>query len=422
MVFLLRNIILTIFTLFFIAWNALAASQAISAYETQIFSESKKEKIEKLQTVFKNLNLYSGPIDGVYTSIERDLLAYQIKNWLAINKNSYGAGYFGVKTFKKMEAEYGDVFTKLADLHLQKEQIALWDRYFMVTAYYSPLPWQARYTTGSYAGDKRLNGNGTHAASGKQVFPGLLAAPRNYDFWTKIFLEGIGVGSVEDRWWAIVNAGERGYSEDRIDIWMWSGDEGLERALKWGKRRVKWEIVELSESVSVVFNSSPVEKYRKLKIDAENPERESVKKLQTLFTQIGLYTWPISGEFEDIRPILVDFQVKQEVITNKDSYVAGYVGEKTIQALRREYGSQWIFRQPEELTLENIAISDLRRKQLIKIGDILNTKIDKKYRKNTVQNNNYRKKLHSILEKAIIKTKKTKRKNDFRYLKIYLKK
>jgi len=38
---------------------------------------------------------------------------------------------------------------------------------FIVTAYYSPLPDQSFYLKGSYEADIRLNGNGTHGASGK---------------------------------------------------------------------------------------------------------------------------------------------------------------------------------------------------------------------------------------------------------------
>lgn len=55
-------------------------------------------------------------------------------------------------------------------------------RTFVVTAYYSPLPDQARYLRGSYEADIRLNGNGTHGASGKPVYVGMLAAPKHYEF------------------------------------------------------------------------------------------------------------------------------------------------------------------------------------------------------------------------------------------------
>jgi hypothetical protein len=60
---------------------------------------------------------------------------------------------------------------------------------FIVTAYYSPLPNQSFYLKGSYEADIRLNGNGTHGASGKAVYVGMLAAPKTYPFGTKIYLQ-----------------------------------------------------------------------------------------------------------------------------------------------------------------------------------------------------------------------------------------
>lgn len=112
------------------------------------------------------------------------------------------------------------------------------EKYLIATAYYSPLPGQSYYLRGSYEADVRLNGNGTHGASGREVFPGMLAAPKTYEFGTKIYIEWVGTGSVEDRGGAIVPAGQRGYASDRIDIWMGSWEAGLKRALGWGKRKV----------------------------------------------------------------------------------------------------------------------------------------------------------------------------------------
>ena len=60
---------------------------------------------------------------------------------------------------------------------------------FVVTAYYSPLPNQSYYMKGSYEADVVLNGRGTNGASGKEVFIGMLAAPKKYPFGTKIHLE-----------------------------------------------------------------------------------------------------------------------------------------------------------------------------------------------------------------------------------------
>ena len=65
------------------------------------------------------------------------------------------------------------------------------ERTFIVTAYYSPLPNQSFYFKGNYNAEKRLNGNGTHGASGTPVFTGMIAAPKSYDFGTNIFFPGL---------------------------------------------------------------------------------------------------------------------------------------------------------------------------------------------------------------------------------------
>lgn len=45
------------------------------------------------------------------------------------------------------------------------------EKYFIVTAYYSPLPNQIFYGAGNYEAEIRLNGNGISGAGGKDVFP-----------------------------------------------------------------------------------------------------------------------------------------------------------------------------------------------------------------------------------------------------------
>lgn len=53
----------------------------------------------------------------------------------------------------------------------------------------------------------------------------MIAAPKTYAFGTQIFFEGLGLGRVEDRGGAIVEAFARGQAHDRIDIWVGYGDE-----------------------------------------------------------------------------------------------------------------------------------------------------------------------------------------------------
>ena len=116
-------------------------------------------------------------------------------------------------------------------------------RLFTVSAYYSPLPGQSVYMRGSYEADVVLNGRGTNGASGSGVFSGMLAAPKKYAFGTKIWLKGLGLGTVQDRGGAIVEAGKRGHAHDRVDVWMGEGEIGLRRALTWGIRTVEGEVV-----------------------------------------------------------------------------------------------------------------------------------------------------------------------------------
>ena len=105
---------------------------------------------------------------------------------------------------------------------------------FEVSAYYSPLPNQEKYVCGSYEEDLKMNGDGEYGADGTPVYVGMISAPTKYSFGTKIFIPGLGVGTVHDRGGAIYSS--KGY--DRLDIWMGYGDEGRKRALRWGRRRV----------------------------------------------------------------------------------------------------------------------------------------------------------------------------------------
>ncbi len=225
------------------------------------------------------------------------------------------------------------------------------ETYFVTTAYYSPLPWQSRYVTGSYAGDVRLNGEWVNTASGWWVFQWLLAGPRNYPFWTKIYFEWYGIWEIADRWGAIVKAGERGHSYDRIDIWMWYGDEWLERALRWGKRTIKWKIVVPSSEVSISFPESALGPLTKLTVNPEESLAQDVKKLQEIFTKAELYSGEINGEFESIKNELIDFQIKAWIIDSPEHSHAGWYGQRTIAALRERYWADTTILNEEPIDL-----------------------------------------------------------------------
>ncbi|PID87408.1 hypothetical protein CSB07_01815 [Candidatus Gracilibacteria bacterium] len=220
--------------------------------------------------------------------------------------------------------------------------------YFIVTAYYSPLPGQKFYLTGNYKDEIRLNGKGIAGASGKKVFSGMFAAPKKYDFGTKIFLKGLGAGVVEDRGGAIVPAGQRGYNYDRIDIWVGYGDEGLRRALYWGKRKVSGDIISGGSDITFNYKDIPAPMWvtKGLKKISDifttnigiKTDSKKIVELQKFLTKVGLYDSEIDGVYnKKVIDIVFDFQMRNNIIKGEDSLGAGYWGNKTRNLFLKKY-------------------------------------------------------------------------------------
>jgi len=242
---------------------------------------------------------------------------------------------------------------------------------FIITAYYSPLQGQSEYFHGTYEREIRVNGKWTNGASGAAVFEWMLAAPRNYPFGTKIYFEGYGIGEVQDRWGAIVEAGERGHSYDRIDIWMGYGDAWLQRAKKWWKREITWKIVSSQNESTIMFGEDPTGEIGSLKVNPES-ESEDIKKLQQIFKKVSLYDGEITGNYNDIQETLIDFQVSSWVLPSKDHEEAWYFGRKTTRALQKIYPIISPLVQESERQLGDFSTDNLSEEQklLFKYGKL----------------------------------------------------
>lgn len=102
----------------------------------------------------------------------------------------------------------------------------------IASAYYKPVPGQKKYVTGSYHGDRRLNGTGI-TYSGKQAEIGDLAADlRYYPLGTtfRVFIDGkdFGIWTVEDK-------GEAIKGPQRFDFFLGENDAGRIAAQSWGR-------------------------------------------------------------------------------------------------------------------------------------------------------------------------------------------
>ena len=216
---------------------------------------------------------------------------------------------------------------------------------FTVSAYYSPLPDQLYYVTGTYDGDITLNGNGTNGADGTEVYPGMIAAPKTYDFGTKMYIPGVGMVAVHDRGGAIVASNTEG-KHDRLDIWMGYGDEGLERALNWGMRTVEVTVYGPDDTISeevYLEGYSDAEKFIKEVVSPPalfpsdlwyGTQNDDVAKLQEYLTVLGYYKGALDGYYgDDTTEAVFMFQVDQGILDDWNDFGSGHFGINSRRAM-----------------------------------------------------------------------------------------
>ncbi|MFH1299181.1 MAG: peptidoglycan-binding protein [Patescibacteria group bacterium] len=244
-----------------------------------------------------------------------------------------------------LAANFGLTFAPL-DWSASADDDTPYEQTFTISAYYSPLEGQEYYVTGSYDGDIRLNGSGVNSADGTPVYPGMVAAPSSYDFGTKMYIPGVGIVAVHDRGGAILEAGERNYNYDRLDIWMGYGDLGLQRALNWGVRDVEITIYGVDPTVEenvYLEGYSDAEKFIKTTVLAPQlfpkdiwygTDGEDVRKLQSYLGILGYFNSNISGYYGDETAMAVyNFQVDQGIVDDWGQLGAGHFGINSRKAM-----------------------------------------------------------------------------------------
>lgn len=248
-----------------------------------------------------------------------------------------------------------------------------YEKEFVISAYYSPLPDQTKYVTGTFEGDVRLNGEGVWAADGTIVYPGIAAAPKNLPFGTKIKIPGFGTVSVHDRGGAI--------KDDRLDIWVGSGEEGLRRALGWGKRKVLVTVYgvddNIKESVDIaalpladISNFSVRTKYFNKDLSLGDTG-EDVRTLQRFLKKLDYFENDDTGYFgKETQDSVIEFQLAENIIPSRVAEDAGIFGPKTRVSLERALQTKKIN------ALANITSASLKRgdtnEEIKKLQTVLN--------------------------------------------------
>lgn len=261
------------------------------------------------------------------------------------------------------------------------ERLSYSKQVFIISAYYSPQPGQSRYSTGTYEGDIRLNGNGTNGADGTPVYPGMIAAPPEYAFGTVMYIPGVGTVRVNDRGGAIKSAGFRGNAYDRLDIWMGYGDAGLTRALNWGKRTVEVTVYGVNPDIptEVVFSDS----YDPVHIVTEVPEErifstdlglgtkgDEVTLLQEQLYEMG-YLKEVTGFYSyETASAVYQFQLAYNIVSSDLDLGAGYFGPTTRSTLEAWMEGELTAGDPELPSLPEVQAPELSTVSLEKYPDL----------------------------------------------------
>lgn len=419
----IKSIILILIStlIFLLFWLDAYASSYISESENQVLSWSVDETNTVLVKSSDSATSNSGTnseLEEKKSDVDNKTLDKKIENWI-INQDTEWAWLSEEQKLKVLNEYSSENNEDETDKQTETIETVKDVKYFYVTAYYSPVQWQRTYITWSYTWDVRLNWAWRNTASWKKVFDWLLAAPSSYTFWTKIELEWIWVWEVADRWWAIVNSWTQWNTYDRIDVWMWYWDEWLYRALKWGKRKILWNIVSSTRQLSMDFAWSSILKYRDLRVDAENPVGKDVIRLQNLLKEVKIYSWEIDGKFESVKDVLIKYQVENNIISSKDDNQAGYFWTKTLAVLREEFWSD-VFKSKNNKLDKDFVLSTEIKDKLNLLNNKVSLLIDSKFWKNTPKSIAYRWKLRNLIEKQTKKSRNELKRNQLKYLKSVL--
>lgn len=214
---------------------------------------------------------------------------------------------------------------------------------FKLTAYYSPIEWQKTYVMWSLEADRILNGNGTHWASWRAVFNGMIAAPKSYDFGSRIYIPGRWIWQVEDRWWAIVQAWERNEVYDRLDIRAGVGDVWLKKALAFGVKYYDAYVCPAWVGGDILgFDFSALPKGKKIASSFRDVTLSPwvtskwVVVLQRYMMKYGFMQEETVGTVYDEKTKKAVCSYQQQVMhMNRDNERCGWFGERTKASLQQ---------------------------------------------------------------------------------------
>ena len=215
----------------------------------------------------------------------------------------------------------------------------------IITAYYSPEKGQAFYINGTYDAEIKMNGHGSHGASGTPVYDGMLAGSSEYPFGTLVVIPKVGHGLIQDRGGAIISDPQgSGTNTEHIDIWVGKGTAGLMRALTRGRQSKKWYVCPKQKSKTIWFDIHKMPSYKYFFDVTLRAQRMSQGRKDQRVEALQKYLWKlwyirqedIHGNYNDsTKNAVCAFQVKYGIVPQDDP-VCGTFGPKTSFSIKKE--------------------------------------------------------------------------------------
>ena len=138
---------------------------------------------------------------------------------------------------------------------------------------------------------------------------------------------------------------------------MGFGDEGLRRALQWGRRTIDGEVLGADEDASLEIENLPLapkSSIEALKIEdaqqtgddvlnfqsplSEGSSEDDIRQAQIVFKNLGYFQGEPDGKYgKKLIDAIYDFQREKGVVQSEFDFAAGFLGKKTRQALTQTY-------------------------------------------------------------------------------------
>ncbi len=231
------------------------------------------------------------------------------------------------------------------------------EQLFKVSGYYSPKPNQKVYTRDTYEQEIKLNGRWVNGASGMPVFNGMIAAPKSYTFGTIMVLPWLGIGQVQDRWWAIVASDWY----DRIDLWLGEWDEGIHRAKSVGLRWVIGRYCPGPVTKNIGFDYAKIPQYTNFVDVAFWSIDQNIGRSGPLVTKAQSYLrslWYLTNDTipwiydQQMRELVCRFQIDQLWLSGSEDY-CGVLGPQTRGTLKKMLIKKWVVLDGSIYSLSN---------------------------------------------------------------------